>query len=152
MIYPIPIIFSFPGIGFVVQKYFINSVNGLFVCRRMLTPTTPMAVSEDTVPTPATTTTTTTMSPAFRISVTRIIKGFLTTVALAALAYWLVQVAGMQYLATLTSATLLTLLLVYIVWCLTVRKNQHHQVQYRFYSVTLLPLIFSNGRNHYLLT
>ena len=128
-------------------KYFVSSLNGRFVCRRMLTPTTPMAVSEDAMPTPAMTSTTTTMSPAFRIPVTRVIKGFLTTVALAALAYWLVQVAGMQYLATLTSATLLTLLLVYIVWCLTVRKNQHHQVQYRCYSVTPLPMIFSSGSN-----
>ncbi|KAJ9601558.1 hypothetical protein L9F63_000301 [Diploptera punctata] len=50
--------------------------------------------------------------------ITWMLKSFVMGIALLGLSYWLVQIAGVQYLASLTSATLLAFLLAYVVWCL----------------------------------
>lgn len=55
---------------------------------------------------------------------TWMLKSFIMGITLLGLSYWLVQVAGVQYLASLTSATLLAFLLAYVVWCL-LHKNRH---------------------------
>jgi Flp pilus assembly protein TadB len=55
---------------------------------------------------------------------TWMLKSFVMGITLLGLSYWLVQIAGVQYLASLTSATLLAFLLVYVVWCL-LHKNRH---------------------------
>jgi Flp pilus assembly protein TadB len=57
-----------------------------------------------------------------------ILKSFAMGVTLLGLSYWLVQIAGVQYLASLTSATLLAFLLGYVVWCLLHRNRLTRQV------------------------
>ncbi|GFG31352.1 hypothetical protein Cfor_12921 [Coptotermes formosanus] len=56
-----------------------------------------------------------------------ILKSFAMGVTLLGLSYWLVQIAGVQYLASLTSATLLAFLLGYVVWCLLHRNRLTRQ-------------------------
>jgi hypothetical protein len=58
--------------------------------------------------------------------VTWMLRSFIMGVTLLGLSYWLVQIAGIQYLASLTSGTLLFFLLAYVVWCL-LHRNRHSQ-------------------------
>ncbi|XP_021934418.1 mucin-2-like [Zootermopsis nevadensis] len=53
-----------------------------------------------------------------------LIKSFLIGLMLLGLSFWLVQTAGIQYLATLTSAVLIAFLFAYVVWCL-MHKGRH---------------------------
>lgn len=57
---------------------------------------------------------------------TWMLRSFIMGMALLGLSYWLVQNAGIQYLASLTSGTLLFFLLAYVVWCL-LHRNRHSQ-------------------------
>lgn len=57
---------------------------------------------------------------------TWMLRSFIMGITLLGLSYWLVQIAGIQYLASLTSGTLLFFLLAYVVWCL-LHRNRHSQ-------------------------
>jgi O-antigen ligase len=57
------------------------------------------------------------------------IKCFAMGVTLLGFSYWLVQLAGVHYLASLTSITLLAFLLAYVVWCVLHRNKIARQVK-----------------------
>jgi thiol:disulfide interchange protein len=57
------------------------------------------------------------------------LKSLAMGVTLLGFSYWLVQLAGVQYLASLTSVTLLAFLLAYVVWCVLHRNKIARQVQ-----------------------
>ncbi|XP_069689805.1 uncharacterized protein [Periplaneta americana] len=65
-----------------------------------------------------------TAGPGDAVHLTWMLKSFVMGITLLGLSYWLVQIAGVQYLASLTSFTLLAFLLGYVVWCL-LHKNRH---------------------------
>lgn len=65
-----------------------------------------------------------TAGPGDTVHLTWMLKSFVMGITLLGLSYWLVQIAGVQYLASLTSFTLLAFLLGYVVWCL-LHKNRH---------------------------
>jgi Flp pilus assembly protein TadB len=71
----------------------------------------------------------TTDEPTEVLHVTWMLKSFAMGVTLLGLSYWLVQLAGFQYLASLTSVTLLAFLLAYVVWCVLHRNKVARQVQ-----------------------
>jgi len=60
--------------------------------------------------------------------VTWMLKSFAMGVTLLGLSYWLVQLAGFQYLVSLTSIALFAFLLVYVVWCFLHRNKMARQV------------------------
>jgi hypothetical protein len=62
------------------------------------------------------------------LHLTWMLKSFAMGVTLLGLSYWLVQIAGIQYLATLTSVTLLAFLLGYVMWCVLHRNRLDRQV------------------------
>ena len=71
----------------------------------------------------------TTAEPGEKLHVTWMLKSFAMGVTLLGLSYWLVQLAGLQFLVSLTSITLFAFLLVYMVWCFLHRNKTPRQVQ-----------------------
>jgi len=71
----------------------------------------------------------TTAEPGEALHLTWMLKSFAMGVTLLGLSYWLVQLAGFQYLASLTSVTLLAFLMAYVVWCVLHRNKIARQVQ-----------------------
>jgi energy-coupling factor transporter transmembrane protein EcfT len=71
---------------------------------------------------------------------TWMLKSFIMGITLLGLSYWLVQIAGIQYFASLTSGTLLFFLLAYVVWCLLHRNRHSRQVQSYTTSARLVVL------------
>jgi hypothetical protein len=70
-----------------------------------------------------------TAEPGGGLHITPMVKGFATGCTLFGLLYLLVQLAGFQYLASLTSVTLFAFLLAYVVWCILHRNKLGRQVQ-----------------------
>jgi hypothetical protein len=62
------------------------------------------------------------------LHLTWMLKSFAMGVTLLGLSYWLIQIAGVQYLASLTSITLLAFMLAYVVWCVLHRNKVARQV------------------------
>ena len=71
----------------------------------------------------------TTTEPGEVLHVTWMLKSFAMGITLLGLSYWLIQLAGFQYLASLTSITLLAFLLAYVIWCALHRNKVARQVE-----------------------
>lgn len=61
------------------------------------------------------------------LHLTWMLKSFAMGVTLLGLSYWLIQIAGIQYLASLTSIILLAFMFAYVVWCVLHRNKVARQ-------------------------
>jgi hypothetical protein len=63
------------------------------------------------------------------LHITPMLKGFATGCTLFGLLYLIIQLAGFQFLASLTIFTLFVFLVAYVVWCILHRNKHARQVQ-----------------------
>jgi multisubunit Na+/H+ antiporter MnhG subunit len=70
-----------------------------------------------------------TAEPGEGLHFTTLLKTFAMCGTLFGLLYLLVQLAGFQFLASITSITLLAFLLAYVIWCILHRNKIARQVQ-----------------------
>jgi predicted lipid-binding transport protein (Tim44 family) len=70
-----------------------------------------------------------TAEPGGGLHITTVLKIFAICGLLFGLLYLMVQLAGFQFLASITSITLLAFLLAYVIWCILHRNKFARQVQ-----------------------
>jgi sterol desaturase/sphingolipid hydroxylase (fatty acid hydroxylase superfamily) len=64
------------------------------------------------------------------------LRSFVMGITLLGFSYWLMQIAGAQYLATTTTGALLAFLFAYVVWYWAHRSRHYRQVQNSYTSVS----------------